>query len=115
MTGIGTACVLLAGINSCIGNLLLKASQAGVQGGFVSRLFSLTFIGGLFFYGINVVLFAKALQTMPVSVGYPILAGIGFAALAVSAAVLFGEALTTAKLAGIGLILLGIVVLAWST
>ena len=61
-----------------------------------------------------VILFAKALQTMPVSVGYPILAGVGFAALAISAAVLFGEALTPGKIGGMTLILLGIVLLARS-
>jgi multidrug transporter EmrE-like cation transporter len=106
--------VLLAGLNSCVGNLLVKASQANAAAGagFIERLFSLAFIGGLAFYGINVVLFAKALETLPVSVGYPMLAGSGFAALTLAAAVLFGEAITLTKLAGLGCVLLGIVLLA---
>ena len=110
----GLIWVLLAGLNSCIGNLLLKASQtnAPAGAGFVQRLFSLSFIGGLAFYGVNVVLFAKALETLPVSVGYPVLAGSGFAALTLAAALLFGEAISITKLAGLGCVLLGIVLLA---
>jgi len=58
--------VLTAGINSCIGNLLLKKSRLVARGdeGLFDLLLSPWFIGGLLFYGINVILFAKALEKL---------------------------------------------------
>ncbi len=108
--------VLAAGANSCIGNLLLKKSQleAAPGEGFFALLLSPWFIGGLVFYGINVVLFAKALDELSVSVAYPVLAGSGFALLALSAAWIYGEQLSGTQYVGIGVILLGVILLARS-
>lgn len=110
------ALVLGAGVNSCIGNLLLKWSRTTMpaEASTIEKLLTPGFIGGMFFYAVNVVLFAKALDEMEVSVAYPILAGSGFALLAVASSFLIGETLTVAKGAGIGLILFGILVLARS-
>lgn len=61
-------------------------------------------------YGVSVFLWIGALSRVPVSVAYPLLS-IGYIVNAFAAAALFGEALTTSKLAGIGLIVVGVVML----
>lgn len=66
--------------------------------------------GGLCCYGVSVFLWLGALSRAPVSVAYPLLS-IGYIVNAFAAAALFGEALTGSKLAGIGLIIAGVVVL----
>ena len=104
--------VVLAGINSTIGNILLKKSRelnSGVS--FFSSLFDLWFIGGVAFYGLNVLLFAKALDVLPVSTSYPVLAGVGFAFLAVSSNMILKESLSTSQLIGLFSVLLGIILL----
>ena len=58
------------------------------------------------------ILFAKALQHLPVSRAYPVLAGVGFALVAGSGVLLFGERLHGLHLTGLFLILLGIALIA---
>jgi len=108
--------VLVAGINSCIGNLLLKQSRLVTPkgSGLLNMFLSPWFIGGLVFYGINVVLFAKALDKLPVSVAYPALAGSGFAMLVFAADWCFEEHLTLNQYIGIAAIVFGIVMLSRS-
>lgn len=65
---------------------------------------------GLACYGVSVFLWIGALSRVPVSVAYPMLS-IGYVINAFLAAMLFGEALSVAKLAGIGLIVAGVLVL----
>jgi multidrug transporter EmrE-like cation transporter len=65
---------------------------------------------GLGCYGVSVILWLGALSRLPVSVAYPMLS-LGYVVNAVAAALLFGETLTAMKLAGIGLIGLGVIVL----
>ena len=66
---------------------------------------------GLGCYAVSVVLWLGALSRVPVSVAYPMLS-IGYIVNAFLAALLFGEALSGAKLGGIALIVLGVLVLA---
>lgn len=77
--------VFAAGINSCIGNLLLKKARMGGETGLLAMLLNPYFLGGMCFYGVNVVLFGKALERLPVSSAYPVLAATGFALLIVAA------------------------------
>lgn len=65
-------------------------------------------LGGLFCYAISVVVWILALSRVPVSVAYPMLS-IGYVVNALAAFWLFGEALTAAKLSGIGFIIVGVV------
>ncbi len=105
--------VIAAGVNSCIGNLLLKQSQCTRNAdGLVGLLSSPWFVGGLAFYGVNVILFAKALEYLPVSRAYPVLAGVAFALVAGSGALFFGERFHGMHVTGLVLILLGIVLIA---
>jgi multidrug transporter EmrE-like cation transporter len=66
--------------------------------------------GGLACYGISVFLWVGGLSRVPVSIAYPLLS-IGYVVNAFAAAALFGEALTATKLAGIGLIVAGVLLL----
>jgi multidrug transporter EmrE-like cation transporter len=65
---------------------------------------------GIACYGVSLLLWLGALSRAPVSIAYPMLS-IGYIVNAFAAALLFGEALSSAKLAGIALIVLGVVVL----
>lgn len=69
--------------------------------------------GGLFCYVISVAVWIVALSRVEVSVAYPMLS-IGYIVNALGAWLLFGEALTPARLAGILIIMLGIWILAGS-
>ncbi|WP_026616872.1 DMT family transporter [Ensifer aridi] len=113
MNAVPVILVFAAGLNSCIGNILLKWSRASLpaNAGLADTFLSLGFVGGLVFYGINVVLFAKALDSMEVSVAYPILAGSGFAMLMVASYYVFGEPFRLHKWIGLALIMAGIVFL----
>ncbi len=66
---------------------------------------------GLACYGVSVLLWLGALSRVPVSIAYPMLS-IGYVVNAFAAAALFGEALSLAKLGGIALIVLGVLILA---
>lgn len=105
--------LILAGVISCVGNLLLKQSRlAAVEGGLKELLLSPWFIGGCAFYGVNVILFAKAMDRLPVNIAYPVLAGVNFALLAVSSALIFGERLGWMQGLGVAMIAAGILLAA---
>lgn len=68
-------------------------------------------LGGLACYVLSVAIWIAALSRVEVSVAYPMLS-LGYVVNAVAAWALFGEALTPAKMAGILVILAGVVILA---
>ncbi|GGP18735.1 SMR family transporter [Silvimonas iriomotensis] len=70
-------------------------------------------ITGLSCYVISVVVWIMALSRVEVSVAYPMLS-IGYVVNAVLAWQLFGEALTTQRVAGIGIIIVGVFLIARS-
>ncbi len=118
-----TWCLLLAGVllNACA-QLLLKAAtrhsgelvadSGRVSWSAVMQLMAAVPLWvGLSFYGMSVILWLGALSRVPVSVAYPMLS-IGYVVNVFAAALLFGEALTAGKLAGIALICAGVFVLA---
>ncbi|MEO7728457.1 MAG: SMR family transporter [Burkholderiales bacterium] len=65
-------------------------------------------IGGLACYVISVVVWIMALSRVEVSVAYPLLS-VGYVVNAIAAWYLFGEAVTPLRLAGIGVIIIGVV------
>lgn len=104
--------IFLAGLNSTIGNLFLKkSSEMAVETFWFAIPLNIWFLFGLMFYGINVLLFAKALQTLDVSAAYPVLAGISFCLLAGASWFLFNEKLNFVRYIGILTIILGIYLL----
>jgi multidrug transporter EmrE-like cation transporter len=68
---------------------------------------------GLFCYGISVIIWILALSRVDVSIAYPMLS-IGYIVNALFAWLLFGEALTLERLVGIGVIIIGVYILARS-
>lgn len=102
--------VLLASINSTVGNLLLKLSRKGLteNSSFYDQYFSISFAGAIVFYCANLFLFAKALDSLPVNIGYPILAATGFALLAISSWIFFDERLSLVQISGLCFIVMGL-------
>lgn len=110
---LGIILVLIAGFNSTIGNLLLKYSRivTANEEFWLMKLLSPYFIGAIFFYVINLIVFAKALDYLPVSIGYPILASSGFALLSILSFFLFKESFGIWQILGIVSIILGIILM----
>jgi len=70
-------------------------------------------VGGLSCYVVSVAIWILALSRVEVSIAYPMLS-IGYVVNAVAAYFLFGEAVSAQRLAGIGIIVLGVYVVARS-
>jgi len=70
-------------------------------------------IGGLGCYVISVIVWIMALSRVEVSIAYPMLS-IGYVVNALAAWYLFGEAVTLTRLAGIGIIIIGVYIVARS-
>jgi len=70
-------------------------------------------IGGLACYVISVIVWILALSRVEVSIAYPMLS-IGYVVNALAAWYLFGEAVTLTRLAGIGIIIIGVYIVARS-
>lgn len=64
-------------------------------------------VGGLACYVLSVAIWIAALSRVPVSVAYPMLS-IGYIVNAIAAWMLFGESLSAQKLVGIGVIVVGV-------
>lgn len=74
---------------------------------------NLPIIAGLCLYGLSVLTWIAGLSRVDVSIAYPLLS-LGYVVNAVAAYFLFGEALTPQRLIAIGIILLGVYILARS-
>ena len=70
-------------------------------------------LGGIACYVVSVVVWIMALSRVEVSIAYPMLS-IGYVVNAVAAWYLFGEAVTPMRLLGIGIIVLGVFIVARS-
>ncbi len=70
-------------------------------------------VGGLACYVVSVVVWIMALSRVEVSIAYPMLS-VGYVLNAVAAWYLFGEAMTLTRLVGIGVIILGVFIVARS-
>lgn len=115
------ALILLAVALNGVAQLLLKAGTqalnslglAGTTATLAAAAFQPFILLGLACYVVSFAVWILALGKVPVSIAYPMLS-IGYVFNAVAAFYLFGEALTLPKLLGLGLILVGVVVLARS-
>jgi len=88
----------LTGLSFTLGNAALIAERA---------ILSVPILCGLLLYAISVVVWVLALSRVQVSVAYPMLS-VGYVVNAVAAWYLFGENLGPARIAGIGIIILGV-------
>jgi multidrug transporter EmrE-like cation transporter len=124
MKGPQLALVLTGVLLNAIAQLLLKAGagtladvelRAGNAMAIAGRLaFNVPIIAGLFCYALSVVVWILALARVEVSVAYPMLS-LGYVVNALAAWWLFGETLSGARLAGIGIILVGVWLVARSS
>ena len=117
----GFLLILTGVLLNAVAQLALKASVKGMgaiglsmtgSGAVALRLMSEPWLWvGLFCYGISVIIWILALSRVDVSIAYPMLS-IGYVVNAFAAWMLFGEVLSVAKLAGIGIIIIGVYILA---
>ena len=123
MNSISFALILTGVMLNAAAQLLLKAGTNAV-GHFAFERENILPIGwqlatephifaGLVFYVISVVVWIMALSRVEVSIAYPMLS-IGYVVNALAAWYLFGEAVTPMRLFGIGIIILGVFVVARS-
>lgn len=114
--------LILAGVLlNAVAQLALKASVSDVgaihpglpgSGGMALKLLAEPWLwAGLLCYIVSVGVWIVALSRVEVSIAYPMLS-IGYVVNAIAAWMLFGEALSAAKLAGIGVIIVGVYILA---
>jgi multidrug transporter EmrE-like cation transporter len=105
--------LILAGVLLNAGaQLLLKAGTNAAPLG-IGLALEPHILGGLACYVVSVVVWIVALSRVPVSIAYPMLS-IGYVVNAIAARYLLGEALTPMRLVGIGIIVLGVFVVARS-
>jgi multidrug transporter EmrE-like cation transporter len=92
--------------------LLLKAGTNAVPLG-LRLAVEPHILAGLACYVVSVVVWLVGLSRVPVSIAYPMLS-IGYVINAVAAYYLLGEAVTTMRFVGIGIIILGVFIVARS-
>lgn len=123
MTAVSLFLVLLAIVLGSVAQLLLKAGTS-VIGEFAFTLENTVpvglklileprIIGGTACYALSLVFWIMALSRVPVSIAYPMVS-LGFALNALLAWWLLGEAVTPMRMAGIGVIIVGVVLVARS-
>ncbi len=111
-----TAWITLAAAitTSLVGQILLKAGASGsvaAETGFVDQLFRWQTIIGLGCYGGAALLYIIALRKIPMSVALPCTAA-SYVVIAIIGWAMFGETLGAQKMAAIGLISAGVLLLA---
>ncbi|HSS06506.1 MAG TPA: SMR family transporter [Rhodanobacteraceae bacterium] len=124
MKGPQFALVLTGVLLNAIAQLLLKAGagaladvelRASNAAAIASRvIFNVPILAGLVCYALSVVVWILALARVEVSVAYPMLS-LGYVVNALAAWWLFNESLSGARIAGIGIILVGVWLVARSS
>ncbi len=117
MKGSQLALVLTGVLLNAVAQLLLKAGSGALAGielraanamAIAGRLvLNPPIIGGLVCYAVSVVVWILALARVEVSVAYPMLS-VGYVVNALAAWWLFGENMSVSRIAGIGVILVGV-------
>jgi len=118
---VSLVCILTGVLLNAVAQLLLKAGVNAVGHFDISRAniipigfkiaTQLPIIGGLSCYVLSVVVWIVGLSRVDVSIAYPMLS-LGYVLNAFAAWYLFGEVMSLQRLIGIGIILIGVVVLA---
>ena len=112
MSAASFALVLVGVLLNATAQLLLKAGTNAMPLGLRLAL-EPHILGGLACYAVSVVVWVIALSRVPVSIAYPMLS-IGYVVNAVAAWQLLGESLSPLRLAGIGVIIAGVFMVARS-
>ena len=112
MTPVSFSLILVGVLLNAAAQLLLKAGTNAMPLG-LRLAMEPHILAGLACYVVSVVVWIVALSRVPVSVAYPMLS-IGYVVNAIAAWYLLGEAVTPMRLAGIGIIVLGVFIVARS-
>ena len=123
MSALSLALVLTGVLLNAVAQLMLKAGTNAI-GAFQFSTANLApigwkvatqpfILGGLACYVVSVVVWILALSRVEVSIAYPMLS-VGYVVNAVAAYFLFGEAVGVQRLVGIGIIILGVYIVARS-
>ena len=96
----------IAALFSAIGNLLMKLSSS--QFNTISQIY---FIAGGISYVLNLIFFKKGLSSLPLSIGYPLLATFSIIMSTLMATFILNESITNIKLFGTLLCILGIILI----
>ena len=123
MNVISFSLILTGVMLNAVAQLALKASvrEMGAIGlgitssvpAFIKLAFEPFLWVGLFCYGFSVIIWILALSRVDVSIAYPMLS-LGYVVNAFAAWQLFGEVMNPARIVGIGIILIGVYILARS-
>ena len=112
MSAASFALVLAGVLLNAAAQLLLKAGTNAMPLG-VRLAIEPHILAGLACYVISVVVWVVALSRVPVSIAYPMLS-IGYVVNAIAAWALLGETVTTMRMAGIAVIVVGVFMVARS-
>ncbi|TMH88493.1 MAG: 4-amino-4-deoxy-L-arabinose transferase [Betaproteobacteria bacterium] len=112
MTLVSFSLILLGVLLNAAAQLLLKAGTNAMPLG-LRLAIEPHILAGLACYVVSVVVWIIALSRVPVSIAYPMLS-IGYVVNAIAARYLLGEAVTPMRLVGIGIIVLGVFIVARS-
>jgi multidrug transporter EmrE-like cation transporter len=109
--------LILAAFFSTVGNLILKISKTAELDFLPYWLVELRplFFLAVVCYMLNLLIFSRVLQYLPVNISYPILASLGFIMLAVSSTFFLNEEMSYIQIMGLVVILVGIFMLAGVT
>ncbi len=112
MSLVSFSIVLVGVLLNAAAQLLLKAGTNAMPLG-LRLAIEPHILGGLACYVVSVVVWVVALSRVPVSIAYPMLS-IGYVVNAIAAWYLLGEVVTPMRLAGIGIIIVGVFMVARS-
>jgi drug/metabolite transporter (DMT)-like permease len=119
MTGQGLALVLTSAGLTAAANLMMRRgvlnagglslAPAQLKTSLVALAHQPLFVGGVLLYGLAALIWFHILSIEPLSTSYPVLVALTFLLVTSGAVVVFHESVSIQKVAGIGIILLGIV------
>ena len=120
MTEKGLLLVASSAVATVVANLLMRAGIERLGGiefiprGLLKLILEPRVAFGFLVYGAAVLVWFRVIATEELSTSYPLLVGLTFVLITLGAITLFGERVNVPKLAGMALILIGVVVVARS-
>jgi len=100
--------LLVAIIFNTLGNLFLKYAGTQQLENRLEVFFTLPFLLGGFFFGVNLLAYTQAQVGLPISVSYPVLVGLSIIGVSLGAVFYFDEIISIRQLIGMGVIFLGV-------
>jgi multidrug transporter EmrE-like cation transporter len=108
-------------VSNAAANILIKTAMRRLSEAqlgpafFMQAILEPALIAGVLCFGLALAFYAFALTRIDLSIGYPAMTSLGLIIVAGWSAVVFGEKLSAVRIAGMMAILLGVVLLFWSS